>query len=493
MKGYKIPLLSKVTQTVVPTEPNWSNFERREIRIAISFLLDKSAIRQCQCSKGQFISRIFLVPKHSGDFRLVLNLKLFNFFVKTDHFKLEDHKTVIRLLSKDCLLASIDLTDAYYLIPVREEDRKFLRFYFEGVLYEFNCLPFGLSSAPYVFTKILKPLFAKLRAEGFKSVVYLDDFLVLGDSRDDCSLNVRKTVEWLKRLGFLINEQKSQLIPKREICYLGFVYNSEDMSVSLPENKVQKLRDQLYKIDSLKQTSIRNFAQVIGLLVSACPAIPYGWLYTKRFERAKFLGLLDSNGNYDAVMKIPRAVKEDLSWWMLNLSNSKNPIRNFVFSLEIFSDASLSGWGIYSEGRSSHGFWNRDDLKQDINYLELCAAFFGLKCFAGDRRNCSVLLRIDNTTAISYVNRMGSVKFERLSEVARNIWKWCEERNIWIYASYIPSKENIEADLESRRLKTETEFELSTSGFERIISKLGVPEIDLFASRANNKCKRFVS
>ena len=119
-------------------------------------------------------------------------------FVETNHFNLENHKTVIRLLTKDCFLASIDLTNAYYLIPIRPEDRKFLRFRLEGVLYEFNCLPFGLSSAPYVFTKILKHFLAKIRADGFKSVAYLDDILVLGDTRDECVQNVERSVGLLE-------------------------------------------------------------------------------------------------------------------------------------------------------------------------------------------------------------------------------------------------------------------------------------------------------
>lgn len=493
VKGYKIPFQSKVIQKVVPTEYNWSNQERKEIRNSISSLLNKGVIRSCEQTEGQFISKIFLVPKQSGGFRLVLNLKQLNKFVHTEHFKLEDHKTVIRLLKKGCFMASVDLTDAYYLISVREADRKYLRFIFEGILFEFLVLPFGLSSAPYVFTKILKPLISILRNEGFKSVIYLDDLLLLADSYFECNRNVSRTIELLEFLGFLINKQKSQLVPVNEIQYLGFVYNSIDMTVALPDSKILKLSSQIDKFINLQNCTIRVFAQFIGLLVSACPAIPYGWLYTKLFEREKFLALIKNHNNYDAVMSIPKSLKDEFRWWQCNVASVKNPIRDTVFSLEIFSDASRSGWGIFCDGRKSHGFWSVDDLVHDINFLELKAAFFGLKCFAKGYRNCQILLRIDNTTAIAYINRMGSVQFVELSKVAREIWRWCEQRNIWIVASYIPSKENVEADFESRRLKTETEYELSSAGFNKIVNTLGCPDIDLFASRANNKCRRYVS
>lgn len=88
---------------------------------------------------------------------------------------------------------------------------------------------------------------------------------------------------------------------------------------------------------------------------------------------------------------------------------------------------------------------------------------------------------------------MGGTQFERLSKIAKLIWKWCEERNLWIFASYIPSKENEVADFESRRLEPETEFELNQSAFTKICKTLGTPEIDLFASRVNTKCEKYCS
>lgn len=121
------------------------------------------------------------------------------------------------------------------------------------------------------------------------------------------------------------------------------------------------------------------------------------------------------------------------------------------------------------------------------------AAFFALKCFAKDLENCDVLLRIDNTTAVAYINRMRGIQFRNLSAIAKKIWKWCERRNLWIYASYIPSKENAIADEESRRIEKETEYSLSQESFEMLCRALNFPTIDLFASRTNAKCDSYVS
>ena len=76
-------------------------------------------------------------------------------------------------------MVSIDLKDAYLSVPVTQEDRHFLRFMWDGTLYEFQCLPFGLSSAPRVFTKLLKPVVALLRRRGIRCILFLDDMLIM--------------------------------------------------------------------------------------------------------------------------------------------------------------------------------------------------------------------------------------------------------------------------------------------------------------------------
>lgn len=120
------------------------------------------------------------------------------------------------------------------------------------------------------------------------------------------------------------------------------------------------------------------------------------------------------------------------------------------------------------------------------------AAFLGLTSFASELTNCAVLLRIDNTTAISYVNRMGGVQYPHLSTLARSLWQWCEARGLWIFASYINTQEN-RADAASRTFNPDTEWSLSESAFQNITQHFGQPVIDLFASRDNAKCSRFVS
>nr|CAH7764042.1 unnamed protein product [Callosobruchus chinensis] len=139
--------------------------------------------------------------------RFILNLKRLNTFLSCPHFKLEDFRSV-KNISKDCYMANIDLKDAYFLLPIHKKYRKFLKFGYNNQLYEFTCMPFGLSIAPFIFTKIFKPIMNHLRSLGFLSVLYLDDILLFGKNKQDCYNNVNYTTKLLKSLGFFINEEK---------------------------------------------------------------------------------------------------------------------------------------------------------------------------------------------------------------------------------------------------------------------------------------------
>ena len=193
IKGYKIPFVSKVCQLTLPKETQWSIQEVKIIKGKIFELLKMGAVRLAIPCEGQFVSKIFIVPKPDGSYRLILNLKLLNKFLETEHFKLEDEKTVRRIISPDCYMATLDLKDAYHLIPVAETDTKFLRFLFLGKLHEYTCIPFGLSTAPFTFTKLMKPVVSHLRSLGLESIIYLDDMLLFGNTEMDCQRNIDKT------------------------------------------------------------------------------------------------------------------------------------------------------------------------------------------------------------------------------------------------------------------------------------------------------------
>jgi ribonuclease HI len=493
LEGYKLPFVSTPVQYGLPQQPKQTAEDDFHMQNSIDNLIKLGAVEPCDHCAGEFLSSIFLVPKSNGSKRFILNLKKLNQFLSVTHFKLEDIRTVSRLLAPNFYMSCIDLKDAYFLLPIHKNHRKYLRFVWKNQLFEFTCLPFGLSVAPFVFTKLMKPVVKYLREKGFLSVIYLDDILCMSNTKEGCQINLQTTKDFLEWLGFVINFEKSNFVPSKICQYLGFMFDSSNMTISLPLSKRQSLIEKISVFRRKQKCTIRAFANLIGTITSVCPAVKYGWLYTKNFEREKYLALLHSQGNYDAFMRIPKNLLSDFDWWLKSLPNCFNPLIKDKYKVTMYTDSSLKGWGIVRGSQKTHGFWSESQSNMHINYLELLAIFYGLKSLARDEKKCSILLRVDNTTAISYINRMGSIQFPYLNSLAREIWKWCEAREIWLFASHIKSADNFEADEQSRCQKTEIEWELNNNYFKRICQSYGNPEIDLFANINNHKCNRYVS
>ena len=153
-------------------------------------------------------------------------------------------------------MSSIDLEDAYLLVPIHSDDRKYLCFEWKRIIYQYTCLPFGSSTASYVFTKIIKPIVTFLRKKSFHSIIYLDDFLLLESNFSDCSENVRQTILLLQYLGFLIHFKKSELTPSQKCKYLGFIFNSVKKSISKPTEKREKLLKLVKKYQRKKNVKL---------------------------------------------------------------------------------------------------------------------------------------------------------------------------------------------------------------------------------------------
>lgn len=490
--GYKIPFFKKPVQKYVPNN-RFNKAEISNLKETIGKLLQIKAVSQCKKSKYDFYSSYFLTSKKDGSYRFILNLKNLNRFLSPLHFKLEDYRTLLKLIYQNCFFTTIDLKDAYYLIPIHVRYRSYLRFIFNRSIYQFNCLPFGLSTAPFVFTKLLKPVMQALREQGISLLIFLDDIIVIGQSYEECLTFTKSVSDLLIKLGFIINNEKSSLIPSKFCTYLGFTFDSVKMTMSLPAEKKLAIWKDSIKMYNTCSCKIRTFAAYIGKLIATCPATNYGWLYTKSFESVKYRELKFNNGNFDAIMKLPKSLGKDFQWWIKNIYTVTRNINKGNFKLIIASDASLTGWGGFCNGEKIHGFWDKTLKEENIHYLELLAAFNATKSFCKNISNCHILLRIDNTTAISYINKMGGTKFKKLNSITKKIWKWCEAKNNFIFASYINTKHNVEADAESRSLSIETEYELSNIYFKLICCKFGKPSIDLFATQLNTKCHRYIS
>ena len=128
IRGYKLEFTSPPVQSRVRKPLQFSCSETEKIDLEISALLDKEALHVVKPVSDQFISNLFLVPKRDGKFRPVINLKDLNIFLQYDHFKMEGIHLLRDLLQPHDWLGKIDLKDAYFVIPIWKNHRKYLRF-----------------------------------------------------------------------------------------------------------------------------------------------------------------------------------------------------------------------------------------------------------------------------------------------------------------------------------------------------------------------------
>uniref|UniRef100_A0A1X7V3L1 Reverse transcriptase domain-containing protein n=1 Tax=Amphimedon queenslandica TaxID=400682 RepID=A0A1X7V3L1_AMPQE len=144
-------------------------------------MISKGAVTESQTPP--VFSTLFLVPRKDGGQRPVINFKKLNSFISAPHFIIKGIYTLKSLLQKEDWLVKIDLKDAYLSIPISKEHRKYLCFEFRDRFYQFNCHPFGLALAPWVFTKTLKPIASLVQELGIRLVLYIDDILLKAETK----------------------------------------------------------------------------------------------------------------------------------------------------------------------------------------------------------------------------------------------------------------------------------------------------------------------
>ena len=188
------------------------------------------------------------------------------------------------LLKKGDYIITLDLKYTYLSVSVHKDSQKFLQFLWRNKCYVFQGLRFGLNTAPRIFNKPLKPVAAFLRKRGVRMILYLYDFLILGSSYQAAQSHTAMAVSLLESLGFTVDLEKSSLIPSQIITFLGFVIDSTVEALSLPQEKVVKVKSLCLKAKVFGTLPARQIASVLGTLESCRPAI---WQAPLHFDSCK--------------------------------------------------------------------------------------------------------------------------------------------------------------------------------------------------------------
>ncbi|KAH7819973.1 putative Transposon Ty3-G Gag-Pol polyprotein [Monocercomonoides exilis] len=182
---------------------------------------------------------------------------------------MEDHRIVERLIQKGDFATSLDLSQAYFLIPIHKDFTPFLAFKFEERYYGFKGMPFGFKDAPRIFTKVMRKVSQEIRRRcKVRCISFLDDVLLLDPDQVKLKTATQEIVDWFQQLGLIINREKSKFFPKKNFNYLGWTWNTSRMVVSMEQQRRRELRKECIKwMKRVRKNSfakIRDFASFIG-------------------------------------------------------------------------------------------------------------------------------------------------------------------------------------------------------------------------------------
>ena len=226
-------------------------------------------------------------------------------------------------------------------------------------------------------------------------------------------------------------------------------------------------------------------------MTAALPAIFPAPLWYRELQHIKNQAMQKFQ-SFEGLVTLTQEALLELEWWStkMNLVNGKS-LLTLDLDMIVETDASMLEWGAVCKGVQIGGLWSQVEQRNHINYLELLAATFAVKVFTKNKQNVQVHLRMDNRTAVFYVNRMGGTR--SMSRLAILLCQWCLERNLFLSAEYLPGVDDCVADRESRVIHSSAEWQLHQGAFQQIMATFGKCTVDLFASRLNAQLEQFVS
>ncbi len=389
------------------------------LREEIAVLLAKDAIEPVPPTEMRqgFYSPYFIVPKKGGGLRPILDLRVLNRALHKLPFKMLTHRRMIKCIQPQYWFAAIDLKDAYFHVSILPRHRPFLRFAFEGRAWQYRVLPFGLSLSPRVFTKVVEGALTPLREVGVRILNYLDDWLILAQSREQLGDHRDLVLRHLSQLGLRVNWEKSKLSPVQRISFLGVELDSVSMTARLTEERAQAVLNCLSSFRGRNVVPLKQFQRLLGHMASGAAVTSLGllhmrplqhWLHSRVPRWAWRRGTLR--------VGISQQCRRSLSPWTdLAFLRAGVPLEQVSRHTVVTTDASSTGWGATCNGQAASGLWTGPRLLWHINCLELWAVHLALRQFRPLLLGKHVLVRTDNTAAVSYINRLGGIRSHRMS------------------------------------------------------------------------------
>ena len=306
----------------------------------------------------------------------------------------------------------------------QENGRKITRYFI------FTVMPFGLSPASYVFTKMLRPFAKHWRAMGMKVVIYLDDGIAAKKTKESAGKAAQIIIQTLSEAGFYINWEKSDFRPKQEGRWLGTNIDTTSLQFSVPKEKIQKLTYDINNIKQMRQCTAKQLASIAGHLSSMQPALGN---IVRLFTR-KIYAQIESRLSWHVVETISPGTTEELEFWSKNIGifNGCSFKPRYSTSKMIFTDASDTGYGGFTVDKLGEhvctGKFTPEEANTSSTHRELLAIKFVLQSYGQLLEGQAIQVNIDNQPATRILTN-GSTKLH-LHKIALDIFQYCIKHDI---------------------------------------------------------------
>ena len=448
-------------------------------------------------------SLLFPVPKRqSPEFRWCHDGRFVNQSLRQRRIRFETIDSVRNLLQPGDYLTSIDLKSAYQHVVIRKDHRKYFGFSALGQSLRFAAMPFGLSTAPWAFTRLMRAVMAYLRRFGIRVSIYLDDLLIMASSKALAFEHTRKVRELLETLGFVLNLEKSVFVPSRTIRHLGLMIDTRRWRLFLPHEKVIALAKDARRVLRLhddNKLTVRALAGLVGKMVAASPAMRDLRFRFRSLQRCVWFALRHGR-QWDGTVALSRTAMRDVRWLLIKQALKRSngaPINLDDVDARLTTDASETGYGallqIGERRLVMHARWSADESIRSSNWRETTAVTRAVMSFRRLLRPLrSLLIESDNTTAVSTLRRFGS-RHRHLGLAIEPTLRFLMRHRIDLLARHLPGVQNRVADALSRFLPSRNDWTLERATYDQILLRFPRPTFDFFASTAAHLCSRFAT
>ena len=462
----------------------------------IDKLLQSGALVEVEVQDLIVCNPLGVVFNNSQKPRLILDLRYVNKHLRSCKFQYEDIRTAANLFKRGDWFIKFDYVSGYHHVEIYPEHTNFLgcSWIVNGTLkfFKFTVLPFGLSTGPYVFSKIQRALVKHWRGKGLRIFTFLDD-----GAGAECSLDLARDMSTIvqrdiAQSGFVAHTEKCQWEPTQSGELLGFIMDLRSGNFYVPPRRVEALRTIVHRVRSQKfYASARCLARLTGMLVSMGLALgPVVRLWTRALYRE-----IMQAASWDRLFLLSEEAQNEVKFWMENFSNSGYPIWAPCPKIDVmtYSDASEIGWGGYAVqigDLSATGCWSEADRKRSSTWREIRGTKLVLQSLVDSLKGKEVLHRTDNQNTVRILS-VGSRK-QDLHQDAIDIYKLCQVNNIRLAVEWVSRDDNVRADTLSRT-EDANDYKLDPIAFNKLDKMWGPHTVDRFASYQTKLLPRFCS